>query len=229
METIKIMFANIRGTLILSGLLFLFMAIIGRINTQWFNMDFSDLLQRGSLVFLGILSMLLGWFAEGRLTESASPKKLSNGTFEWQWAAENWYGRIDLEKINNKNVVTQAKVGLLQKTLERDDAEARILMGGMILRQVPNSRGTFDFSKTGVNLDLMVQKKNRRSGLIVLENIKGFLNEVPCYAGRVNFSSDEGAYMGDMILVGYQSQLGSQVDDWFKNDQKWFDKQPLDR
>jgi hypothetical protein len=35
--------------------------------------------------------------------------------------------------------------------------------------------------------------------------------------------------MGEIILVGYQSQLGSHVDDWFKNDTKWFEKYLLDR
>ena len=99
----------------------------------------------------------------------------------------------------------------------------------MILQLVPNSQGIFEVTKNGVNLDFMVQKKNRESGQIIRENIKGFLSEVPCYAGRVNFSSDQGTYMGDMILVGYQSQLGSQVDNWFINDHKWFEKYLLDR
>jgi hypothetical protein len=229
METIKIMFSNIRGTLSILGLLFFLMAIVGGIDTQWLTVDFSSAIQRAALVALGILSILLGWFTELRPGES-SPKRLpENSTFEWQWAAENWYGRILVNEINKKNVITQAKAGLIQKTMKRDGAESRILMDGLILQLVPNSQGTFEVTKTGANIDLLVQKKGRGSERIVLENIKGHLSAVPCYAGRVSFSSEEGTYTGDMILVGYQSQLGSQVDDWFKNDHKWFEKYLLDR
>ena len=224
------MFANSKGTLILAGPFFLLMAIIGKIDTQWFKADFSDLFQRGGLIVLGILCVVLGLVLDKQNSSQLSgPKKFPHGSFEWQWAAENWYGKISLEQINGKNVITQAKAGLLQKTRRRSDAESRIIMHGMILQLAPHSQGSFEVVENGINIDLTVQKKHRETGEIAFENIKGFLREVPCYAGQVNFSSNHGVYDGDLILVGYQSQLGAQVNDWFKNDKEWFDKYLLDR
>ncbi len=238
MDSVKIILKNIKGTLLLLGLFFFLMAIVGQIDTQWIKTDFSNLFQRGSLVSLGVLSIVLCWFIDkrpfsannGPAVDSAKKPSLdSNSTFEWQWAAENMYGRVRLERLNNKNVITQVKMGLIQKTLEQPNMEARILMDGMVLQMAPNSQGTFEITDNGIELDFMAQKKNRRTGQINLENIKGSLSQVPCYAGRVTFSSNEGTYAGDMILVGYESQLGSHVNDWFKNEQKWYDKYLLDR
>ncbi len=146
-------------------------------------------------------------------------------TYEWQWAGENWYGRITFENRNDQNIITQVRVGLIEKTLED-----RVLMGGMVLQLVPNTTGTFEIVNGGIELEIIVQKKNRRTGQIDNDTIKGFLTEVPCYAGRVTYSGD-GVYEGDMILVGYESQLGFNVNDWFRNEneQEWFDHYLLDR
>lgn len=233
METVKIIFTNLRETFLLMGLLFLLMAIVGKIDTQWFTLDFSDLLQRGSLVLLGFLSIILGWFDKlrtGNNHASNTDRKLNrSNTFEWQWAAENWYGKVTLEKINDENIITQAKVGLIMKTLGNANLEPRILMDGMVLRLAPNSKSTFEFVEDGLDLDLSVQKKHRGTGVINLEHIKGRLNEVPCFAGRVTFSSNVGTYEGDIILVGYESQLGAHVKDWFNNEQEWFENYLMDK
>lgn len=39
--------------------------------------------------------------------------------YEWQWAGENWYGRLTFQKLNGKNVITQARVGLIEKLLRK--------------------------------------------------------------------------------------------------------------
>ena len=230
METIKVMFANFKGTLILLGLLFFFMAIIGKIDAQWLKIDFSDAIQRGGLILLGLLSIILSIIIDKQNSPQHNKQKKSHhGDFEWQWAAENWYGRLTFDEINGQNIITQAKVGLIQKTRGQKDIESRIIMDGMILQLAPHSQGIFEVVENGINVEFSVQKKHRENGEIDFEIIKGFLSETPCYAGRVNFSSKYGTYDGDLILVGYQSQLGSQVNDWFKNNQEWFDKYLLDR
>jgi hypothetical protein len=142
-------------------------------------------------------------------------------TYEWQWAGENWYGRVTLENLNGKNVVTQAKVGLLEKTI--DD---RILPRGIVLNAVS---GTFEVKDKGIDIDLTVDKKNRRTGMIDREIIKGTLNQTQCFAGHVEYSGSSGIWGGDMILVGYHSDVGFQVDDWITNSKDWFGKYLIDK
>ena len=36
-------------------------------------------------------------------------------TYEWQWAGENWYGRLTLANQNGKNVVSSLRIGELRK------------------------------------------------------------------------------------------------------------------
>jgi len=140
-------------------------------------------------------------------------------TYEWQWAGENWYGRATLANINDKKVITQARVGLIRKTL--DD---RIVMEGKVLEL---TQGTFNITSKGIELDLTVNKKNRRTGDILHERIKGALQQRLCFAGRVIYSSEIGTFLGDMILVDYKSDFN--VDDWFSNKQDWFKQYIVDR
>ena len=42
------------------------------------------------------------------------------GVFEWQWAGENWYGKVVLEQEDGANTVAMARVGRLQKKVSGD-------------------------------------------------------------------------------------------------------------
>jgi hypothetical protein len=154
--------------------------------------------------------------------------KLSQGDvqFEWQWAGENWYGRMTLEKQGTNNVISQATVGLMEKT-----PEDRILMDGQVLDLAPGTIGTFEITDDGIKIKLTVEKKSRHIGIISLETITGTLQPTLCYAGRVSYSGSEGPFKGEMILVQYISQLGIQVDDWFENksERDWFVRYLIDR
>ncbi|MBI5953792.1 MAG: hypothetical protein HY865_19220 [Chloroflexi bacterium] len=152
---------------------------------------------------------------------------LSTGSaqFEWQWAGENLYGRFTLSDLNGKKIVSRAKMGLIQKTLQDT-----IVMNGLVFDLAPDTTGSFVINNDGsITLDLTVEKKSRRTESINLETINGTLQQTLCYAGRVSYSGSEGSFMGDMILVNYISSLGIQVDDWFTSKQDWFEKYLLDR
>jgi len=147
------------------------------------------------------------------------------GTYEWQWSGENWYGRVTLDELNNERVISQAKMGLLQKTLEDT-----ISMNGKVFDLAPNTVGTFKVNNDGsITMDLTIEKKSRRTGFVGIETINGTLYETLCYAGNVSYSGNEGLYSGDVVLVKYLPSFGVQVNDWFSSEQDWFDKYFLDR
>ena len=145
--------------------------------------------------------------------------------FVWQWAGENWYGRVTLSEINGNKLISQANMGLIQKTL--DDA---ILMNGKVFSLAPGTMGTFVINDDGsITIDLAIEKKSRRTGLTGIEIVSGTLEQTLCYSGTVSYAGNEGRYNGDIVLVYDSSSLGSQVDEWFKNNPHWFDKHVLDR
>jgi hypothetical protein len=151
-----------------------------------------------------------------------------NGTaqFEWQWAGENWYGRLTFETMGTDNVISQATVGLLEKTKDDDK-----WMTGQVLDLAPDTNGTFNFTADGLDLALTVEKKDRRDGTVGITTINGSLRPTLCYAGTVTYADHQGSYNGDMVLVNFVSQLSSQVDDWFANRSKraWFESYLLDK
>jgi len=146
--------------------------------------------------------------------------------FEWQWAGENWYGRVVMEQQGDQNVITQAHLGLLEKKFSDDTS-----MAGQVFKLVPNS-GTINITDDGiVHLQFSAQKKDRRSGMIHTVVITGDLQQALCYAGTVNnrYADTNEQYPGDMILVNYITQFDDPVENWFFKDQPWFDRYIVDR
>jgi cell division protein FtsL len=148
--------------------------------------------------------------------------------FEWQWAGENWYGRVIIKQQGNMDVITQARVGLLEKKL--DDKTS---MAGQVYNLVSDS-GNINITDDGiVHLQFSAQKKDRRSGMVGTVVIAGDLQPVLCYAGKVNNRNADTneQYPGDMILVNYITRLGDPVENWFSPniDQPWFERYIVDR
>lgn len=148
--------------------------------------------------------------------------------FEWQWAGENWYGRVTLEQRGTEGVITQAQVGLLEKKLSDESS-----MTGQVFNMVPNT-GVFNITDDGiVHLQFSTKKKDRRLGTIDTVIIAGDLRQTLCYVGEVSYKNiDTGnQYSGDMVLANHITQLGEQVDNWFgpNIDQTWFERYIVDR
>jgi hypothetical protein len=148
--------------------------------------------------------------------------------FEWQWAGENWYGRVVMEKQAEQDVITQAQIGLLEKNLIDD-----MIMHGQVLNLVPGT-GSLSFTEDGViHLEFVVRKKDRRLGTESTAFVTGDLQQSLCYAGQVNYKeTDTGnQYPGNIILVNYITPLGDSIDYWFSpnKDQPWFERYLIDR
>lgn len=148
--------------------------------------------------------------------------------FEWQWAGENWYGRIMMEEQGGKDVITQAQVGLLEKSLIDST-----FINGQVLNMVPGT-GSISIAENGVvHLEFTAKKKDRRLGTEQIVFVTGDLQPAVCYAGKTNYKyTDTGTqYPGDMILVNYITPLGDLVNYWFSSnrDQPWFERYIVDR
>jgi hypothetical protein len=146
--------------------------------------------------------------------------------FEWQWAGENWYGRVVMEQQGDRDMITEAHLGLLEKKFSDDTSIA-----GQVFKLVPNS-GNINITDDGViHLQFSAQKKDRRSGMIRTVVITGDLQQALCYAGTVNnrYADTNEQYPGDMILVNYITQFDDPVENWFFKDQPWFDRYIVDR
>jgi hypothetical protein len=138
-------------------------------------------------------------------------------TYEWQWAGENWYGRITLDKLRGRNVITEAKVGLITKDIDLD----QICMVGKILDLYEERESTFEVTDRGITMDMLVKKMNRRTNELVTESITGSLHQTLCFVGTVEYSG----FKGDMILVGDpSSNLDLTIENWFDDeDNPWVD------
>ncbi len=136
-------------------------------------------------------------------------------TYEWQWAGENWYGRLTLEDNDGKSVITKAKVGIIGKDAKTD----QIWLDRKVLELVENQKGAFEITSGGLKItELRILKKNRRTGEVVEEKITGTLPRAVCFAGQATYSSVKGSYKGDMVLVGHRPYRPTfDVDDWFEN------------
>jgi hypothetical protein len=125
------------------------------------------------------------------------------GTYEWQWAGENWYGRLRLAKHNDALVIDRANVGRLRKTYRA----GRFRSFEMTDTVLTLNHGTVHISDPDtIQLTLSVQKRVAGLPGFVPQTITGELHRTPCFAGRVQYRDPNtgNANVGDMILVSYQ-------------------------
>jgi hypothetical protein len=133
--------------------------------------------------------------------------------FEWQWAGENWYGRMSLGERDGKYTVIQARVGDVEKLVASNTPDVT-RMNGRILELID---GNFEImADNTIKLNMLVDKKNRRTNKVEPVTVSGILQPVACYAGTATYTNDTGSFEGDIILVGYVSSVGNVVNDWFR-------------
>ena len=134
-----------------------------------------------------------------------------SGMYEWQWAGENWYGRVEL---SDHKTISRARVGLIKKEY-LSTGKSRFVMGEEIMKLVD---GTYSVKPNGnVMIDMRVRKKVAGSVADDVEQtIQGTLEMRSCLAGRVRYQDPITGqhHEGDMILVDYLSHLGDEVATW---------------
>lgn len=137
------------------------------------------------------------------------PTDLS-GTYGWQWAGENWFGKITLSE---HNTITQGRVGYMRKSYAQDGS-AQFEMEHEIMHLVS---GTYTLrGDSSVNIDMLVKKKVKGDHPELEQRIVGTLEERRCLAGQVEYQDHLTGkrYPGDMILVKYCSHVGDGILTW---------------
>jgi len=143
-----------------------------------------------------------------------APVEKVDRAYEWQWAGENWYAQLRIDKDAEGYVISFAKGGLIKK----DSATDAITIDRKVMELAVGPKSTIKVTDTGATINLIVDKQNKRTGKIVRETIHGPLRDTLCYTGKVVYSSEHGNFEGDIVLVGSLSaSLGPQVTDWFRN------------
>ena len=199
-------------------------------NKEWIFSGIGVLLVGGVITFLvqrfGVrLAFLLGVaFLVGGLTGyairgyRAVEKQSLYRTYEWQWAGENWYGRISLANQNGKNVVTSMRVGELQKRYADGGDTFSFQIGPQPILELVE--GGFGLDADRLTLDLTVRKKVIHSDVPARQRITGSLGRKLCFVGKVKYSdfAAQKDYVGDMILVDYISRFDERIENWFTSE-----------
>lgn len=167
-----------------------------------------------AIVALAAMAFFAGLEVGTRSTAPVPPVPIGppelSGTYEWQWAGENWYGRVTFSK---RNTISQGRVGLITK-IYAPDGRARFEMGDEVMRVV---EGTYRQKQDGeVEIDMLVKKRVKGEHPELEQRIVGTLEERRCLAGQVQYQDHLTGkrYLGDMILVDYCSHLGEDVPTW---------------
>lgn len=131
--------------------------------------------------------------------------------YEWQWAGENWYGRIKLVKEDEDCKVKMARVFKIKKDFI-DDKNFTIVKEKLPILEL--IEGEFTFKKPdGLEIELIVYKETTGYSNYVVHKIKCDLKAVLCFAGKITYlnsiTSEE--IEGDMVLVNYKSLEGDDI------------------
>jgi hypothetical protein len=163
---------------------------------------------------LGGLGLVVAGFFAGlqfQWYNGAPPPADVAGTYEWQWAGENWFGRITL---SDHNRISQAKVGVLKKAYA-PNGSARFEIQDEVMQLVD---GTYEpKGESKVAIEMLVKKKVRGEHPELQQTIVGILEKRHCLVGQVKYQDylTGKSYFGDMILVNYSSPLGEEIEAWY--------------
>jgi hypothetical protein len=165
-----------------------------------------------AVVALAVTALGVG-FSIGQHVSLPSPTGGSTdlaGRYEWQWAGENWFGKITL---SNHNTISRAKVGVLKKVYMADGS-AKFDIQDDVMKLV---EGTYQYDgDSKVEIDMLVKKHIPGESADLEQRIVGTLEKRRCFAGQVEYQDHLTGkrYLGDIILVDYCSHLGDDVLAW---------------
>lgn len=225
-EPIVRILANIHVVLVLLGTLLLLLGIVGRLVTRWFTISLSWL-QRIGIAFLGGVLLVVGLLPvlpPNPVTSTPTMRdmllgKQGEGNFEWQWAGQNWYGRVRFREGANSNIEADLDVRKIFKRSE--GSEFRIKMGPSVLKNGPENRASIVLHRDHIELKSTVVRKNTFRSVTLSKDfaIEGIdienstletlyaprLEPIPAFGGKVRFRNPTTGQEseGDMVLVKY--------------------------
>jgi len=133
------------------------------------------------------------------------------GTFEWQWAGENWVGVVKIEKNKEGRTIAEVCMNKAFKTQQNEDRGEYEIKKQVL---ASSSEGSIYGNKDGFKLILPVRKKifaeERKVKEVreIHQTLEANLAPVEAYAGIVEYISQDGSVArGDMILVRYKSGI----------------------
>lgn len=117
------------------------------------------------------------------------------GRYEWQWAGEGWKGYVSVDKAGNvrtsmlRFLNCGGSVHVVPLLEQKGEAKAELIEDSTKMRvAIPVQFINYDSScnRTGVN---------------AVTTLAGDLDRHVAYAGKIEYRSDYGAPLGDMVLV----------------------------
>ncbi len=167
-----------------------------------------------SCILGGLSLVACGFFAglqfRGGGTVPPPPPPVE-GSYEWQWAGENWFGRITLSEHNS---ITQARVGVLKKVYA-PDGSASFEVQDEVMQLVEGTYEQKGDSKVAINM--LVRKKVKGDHPNLQQTVAGVLDRCHCFVGKVEYHDHltGNKHFGDMILVNHSSSLGEEIEAWY--------------
>jgi hypothetical protein len=126
-------------------------------------------------------------------------------SYEWQWAGENWYGRLHLSPDGAQGAVNMLRVFALHKVYKGPRDYEFAFAQSPVINLIS---GKFEVLGSGaLRLSVAVNKTNHDSTAYVPHQITGDLSPTMCFAGKVRYVNMETKEQpeGDMVLVSYES------------------------
>jgi len=119
-----------------------------------------------------------------------------DGTFEWQWAGEKWYGTVTIGTGKDGERTAAAKLSEVTKEVKGD----KVTYALKAIPVLESRSGKFHGDKRHFNLTIYADQMVK--GKKVPVDLEADLNPIEAYAGIVRFvGNGQSCAAGDIILV----------------------------
>jgi len=147
--------------------------------------------------------------------------------YEWQWAGENWYGRILLSRDDHTDSIKMARIFRIEKKYKNSTNFSFELSPSPIINKEMGESGTLKVKKNGdLFIEFLAKKQVNDEADYVSHKVVANLKQVTCFAGKVKFTDHKTnrPSEGDMILVDYNSLPGDDIEEFFEPERNFLNK-----
>jgi hypothetical protein len=198
---IEKLFENPSILLFIFGSIIMILGVPDKIHTKWFKITYNKKGHRTILFVIGIVSWLFCFYLNLTITNQSKPKQENVfGEYEWQWAGENWIGKVFLAKNDAGNKIN-LDVNILQKIWQ--DSLVQIRNCGRVMYSTKDgnlvlNNGNIEFAD--------LECKRMRPGIVENIDLSGTLYPITAFAGKIKYTDrDKNTFSeGDMVLVKHK-------------------------
>lgn len=213
------------GVLII-GVIILIIGASSKISVDKIIIEVQNMYGQILLVSLGTVLILFYLWKQiflGRKNKFSAKSILKEfKSFEWQWAGQNWIGKVDLNEIADDRF--DVIVNVKKLFLGGHDKSVSLKYGPVVLKNINGSHGVINVKEDKLILkDLFVERKvfdmcpvngglemESINPIETLQNkIEGELKMYPSFAGKIKYinTNDNSSHEGDIIIVPYTSHI----------------------